>query len=96
MRILLSLILFYQKLIVPALVFALSIGLLSWLLSGEFSKGLIGISYIFSSLLFQYLIYEIRNVKEYYFYFNMGLSKPVLWLSTLFISIFIAVIISII
>jgi hypothetical protein len=50
---------------------------------------------IFASLLFHYLIYEIRNSKEYYFYFNMGLTKLMLWLSTLFISIFIAVIISI-
>jgi ABC-type sugar transport system ATPase subunit len=43
--------------------------------TGKFSWGTVGIGYILITLVFQYFIYEIRNPNDYYFYYNMGLSK---------------------
>jgi hypothetical protein len=41
---------------------------------------------------FHFAIYEIRNPNEYYFYYNLGLSKTVLWISTIAISFCIGLI----
>jgi hypothetical protein len=56
---------------------------------GAFSLKTIGISYIFSGLLFHYLIYEVRNRNEYYFYYNLGLSRLILWVVTFVLSLLI-------
>jgi hypothetical protein len=96
MRILQSLLIFYQRLIIPSLAISIAMGILGWLLTAEFSMGLIGTAYILTSLLFQYFIYEIRSSREYYYYFNLGLSKPVLWISTLVISSVIVIFVLII
>lgn len=93
MRILHGLCFFYQKLIAPSL--ALSI-LLSFFMMEHISlcKG-IGISFIFLTPTFHYFIYEIRNSNEYYFYYNLGLSKILLWASTIVISIIVGLLFTI-
>jgi hypothetical protein len=45
-----------------------------------------GGAYLVLAPVFHFFTYEVRNENEYYFYYNMGLSKPVLWLATLLIS----------
>ena len=84
MRIVYGLWFFYQKLIIPSLVVSIA---LSYLMAGT-SHLLIGIGivYIFFTPTFHYLTYELNNSNEYYFYYNMGLSKLSLWMSTLVIS----------
>ncbi len=52
----------------------------------SFLKGF-SVAYLFSSLLFHYVIYELRKPEEYYFYYNIGLGRFVLWGSTLTIGI---------
>jgi len=47
----------------------------------------LGLGYIFSAPLFHLFNYEVRNTNEYYFYYNLGLSKILLWISTILISL---------
>jgi len=92
MRILKSILIFYQKLIIPTL--ALS-GLLAFIgmgITDKFSFKTVGVSYIFLGLIFHYFIYEIRNFNEYYFYYNLGLSRISLWVSTFSLNIIIGII----
>ena len=92
MRILKAILIFYQKLIVPTSVFSGLLGLIGFGITGEFSFKVLGISYIILGLLFHYFVYEIRNHNEYYFYYNIGLSKLTLWVSTFILSLIIGLI----
>jgi hypothetical protein len=96
MRIVKSFWMFYKKLVIPALSMSAAIASFSFANSGNFSFKWFGISYIIVVPMFQYYIYETRNPNEYYFYYNMGLSKPLLWLATLIFSSLIGLIISLI
>ncbi|TAJ11958.1 hypothetical protein DMA11_14750 [Marinilabiliaceae bacterium JC017] len=87
-----SIFIFYKKLIIPSLMISLLLGLSGMAITHEFSLGFVGFSYIFFASLFHYFIYEIRNRNEYYFYFNMGLSRIVLWVLSSTISIIIGTI----
>lgn len=94
MNILKALMIFYQKLIIPTLLFSILINLIGVSITGTFSSKILGISYILLGLLFQYFIYELWNPNEYYFYFNIGLNKYILWMFNLFISLIVGIIIS--
>jgi len=78
---------FYIKLFFPSIIVALLISLPIYLSS--FSLTPVGISYIFISPLFHFLTYELRNEKEYYFYFNQGFSKVLLWTLSCIAGLFI-------
>jgi len=75
---------FYKKLVIPSLIFSLLLSLLEMPLV-KIHAG-IGISYIVLAPLFHYFIYETRSPNEYYFYYNLGLSKTVLWTNTVITS----------
>jgi len=96
MRIVKSFWMFYKKLIIPALSMSAAIAAIAFIYSGNFSFKWFGISYIIVVPVFQYYIYETRNPNEYYFYYNMGMSKPILWLATFVFSSLIGLIISLI
>lgn len=87
---------FYKKLVIPALSMSAAIASIVFLNSGNFSFKWFGISFLIVTPLFHYYIYEIRNPNEYYFYYNMGISKLFLWLATLVSSSFIGLIISLV
>ncbi|MNK04923.1 hypothetical protein D3C87_227960 [compost metagenome] len=87
MRILYGLCFFYQKLIIPSLVISIVLSFLMMKVIDLYVG--IGISFIFLTPVFHYLIYEIRNPNEYYFYHNLGLNKLVLWTNTLIISLIV-------
>jgi len=84
MRIIKGLWYFYQKLIIPSLTISVVLAL--------FSQGyvsiLFGIAFSYAILTpFVHLYsYEIDSPQEYYFYYNLGLSKTTLWANTLSIS----------
>jgi hypothetical protein len=82
---------FYRKLLVPAFSFSVPIGFLTFLATNNLSGTLkiTGISYLFFALAAHYFIYEIINPKEYYFYYNMGIGKLTLWVSTFTLSSFV-------
>ena len=81
---------FQQKLILPTLSVAVGVGI-----AGYFSIWSIpiiqgtGFGYILAGPLTHYFIYELRYPNEYYFYFNLGLNKSVLCTSTAFINFII-------
>lgn len=85
---------FYQKILVPAIAVAIVIAIImsssafSTLVSG------IGIAFIATTPLFHYIIYDTNNPKEYYFYYNQGLSKKVLWMTTIISSLIIGLILA--
>lgn len=85
MRIILGLLLFYQKLFIPSLV--ISVVLSYFVMDNAHIYAGIGISFIFMTPVFHYFIYDLKNPDEYFFYYNLGLSKITLWISTLMISI---------
>ena|ERR1035437_5745254 len=87
MRIIISILFFYKKLVVPSMIAAIALGVPEWLLTEVFPFGKVVSYYLVMSLLFHYYIYEKRNSNEYYFYYNLGLSKYVLWGSTFFLSL---------
>jgi len=92
MRILTGILIFYKKLVVPTLILSTLLGIMGSSISSEFSLRGIGLAYILLSPLFHYFIYEIRNPNEYYFYYNLGLSKYMLWGATLLLSTLIGLI----
>jgi len=87
MRIARGLCLFYWKLVVASLLFSLFLAVLG---SGSvpFFIGT-GFAFIFLTPVFHYLSYEVNSPGEYYFYYNLGLSRLVLWVSTLIMSILV-------
>jgi hypothetical protein len=96
MRIVIGLWIFYRKLLAPALVMSILAGLLGLAVSDSVSLRPIGIAFVFFAPFFHFAIYEIRNPNEYYFYYNLGLSKLVLWISTVLISFGIGLILIVI
>lgn len=85
---------FQQKLILPTFCVALGIGIAGYFMvwSTPLLEGT-GFGYILAGPLTQYFIYEIRNENEYYFYFNMGLSKIMLYGSTVILNLTIGALI---
>ena len=94
MRIALSIWMFYKKLIIPTLSMSAMTGFLTFMNSNSLPLAWrwSWLSFITLTPFFQYFIYEVRNPNEYYFYLNMGISKLVLWISTLILSLFIRLI----
>jgi len=95
MRLIICILIFYRKLILLSLVVEIALAYLGYSGTGKFSWGTIGIGYILITLVFQYFIYEIRNPNDYYFYYNMGLSKYLLWGTTLILSFLIVTVLMI-
>lgn len=89
-------ILFHSSLFGASFAISIFIGLYYMWRSQEFSTTAIGSAYLFTPLLMQYFIYELRNRGVYYFYYNLGISKVQLWASTLIINLIIAGLITLI
>lgn len=90
MRIVYGLYFFYQKLIIPSITLSLVLSYFSMERSNFYAGA--GISFIFLTPTFHYFTYEIKNPNEYYFYYNLGLSKLILWTSTMILSTIIGLI----
>jgi len=87
-RMLASIVAFQQKLILPTFCVALGIGIAGYFMvtSIPVVQGT-GFGYILAGPLTHYFIYELRNENEYYFYFNMGLNKIILYGSTVILNL---------
>ncbi len=88
--------LFHSSLFGASLAISIFIGLYYMWKSQEFSITTIGFAYLFTPLLMQYFIYELRNKGVYYFYYNLGINKVQLWTSTIVLNIVIAGLITLI
>ncbi|KPE52118.1 hypothetical protein AOB46_04340 [Chryseobacterium indologenes] len=75
---------FYQKLLIPAVLFSL----LVCFLSGSNIKNF-GLGFSLILPLLHFFIYDIRLKGEYFFYANFGFSRRVLWILTLSLSLMI-------
>ena len=74
---------------------AMAVAYLEYLRTHIFPWAAVGLGYILMTPIFQYFIYEKRNPNDYYFYYNLGISKYILWGSTLFLSLLIVTILTI-
>ena len=92
MRIFIPILFFYKKLILPSIAGATALSFCEYIMTGKFHGSFFAFSYILMTLAFQYVIYEKRNPNDYYFYFNLGLGKLVLWGTTLLLSMGIVLI----
>ncbi|QQS52641.1 MAG: hypothetical protein IPM71_07880 [Bacteroidota bacterium] len=92
MRLFKAILIFYRKLLVPALILSSLVGFIEFSIITEFPFKTFGYSYMIFGLLFHYFIYEIRNYNEYYFYYNLGLSRLSLWISSLVLNFFVGLI----
>jgi hypothetical protein len=88
-----SILFFFKKLILPSFSMAVALAFLEGLLTQKFLWTSIGIYYILMSMFFHYFFYEKLNPGKYYFCYNMGLSKLILWGSSLFLSLIIVLIV---
>ena len=94
MNIFIALWIFYKKLILPSL--AVSI-LLAIIFIGPVKIILgTGIAYIFLTPVFHYLLYDLTNANQYYFYHNLGISKLLLWMNSIITSLIIGLILMLI
>lgn len=91
MQQIITLFIFQKKLFLPSLTTAFLVYILIGTVGPSYGSGF-GFAYLFSSLLFQYFIYEVKNHNEYYFYFNSGFSKVTLWGSTFVFGIIVCLI----
>jgi hypothetical protein len=90
MRIINGLWVFYKKLVIPSAALSVCLGLMMG--TGMKVLGMAGFSYIFIAPFFHLMIYDLTNPKEYYFYYNLGLSRLMLWFATVVTSIIIGLI----
>ncbi len=82
MNIVKAILFFYKKIFIPTIFLAGLLGIIGLTVSVELFLKTFGISYLFLGFLFHYVIYELRNKNEYYFYYNLGFSKLNLWIVT--------------
>lgn len=90
LRLLSAVWIFYRKLLVPSLAFALILNLFYLELPNQYPFRSVAISYMMFALFVHFFIYEVLHPKEYNFYHNLGLSKLALWIICLIINILIA------
>lgn len=84
MRIFTGLCLFYKKIIIPPLLLSIILSFL--LLPRPYLFIGTGTAFILLFPTIHYFTYEIRKPREYYFYYNLGLGKLMLWTTTIGLS----------
>lgn len=75
---------FYQKLVVPSAAVSLLLAVFAVPVA-DLPLGA-GIAYLVITPAFHYFMYDIWNPGEYLYYFNLGLSRIVLWIATVSLS----------
>jgi hypothetical protein len=91
-----TLLFFHKRFIIPALVLTSLTGAYSWASSDSFSVQSFGLGYLVTPLLLQLIVFEYSYKGEYYFYFNLGISRKDLWISNFILSLLGAILISLI
>ena len=90
MKIFIALWIFYKKLILPSLALSILLAIIFFgpvkIISGT------GIAYMFVTPFFHFLLYDLARPTEYYFYYNLGVSKLLLWVSSIIASLIVGVI----
>lgn len=81
---------FQQKLILPTLCIAAGIGIAGYFTvwSTPLIEGM-GFGYMLAGPLAHYFIYDLWHKNEYYFYFNLGIKKSILYSLTIILNLLI-------
>ena len=88
-----AILIFYKKIFLPILISSIAVGVFFGGIVPESSiSSSIGQSYMILAPIFHYYKYDLKNNNEYYFYYNLGLSKKTLWLSSSTMSVLIGLI----
>ncbi len=82
LRLLKNIFLFQKKIFFISYIISIVIGIL---FGGE--PQIIGLSYLFIAPFSHFFIYEIQNKNQYYYYYNLGFSNVILWVSTFVIAL---------
>jgi len=82
LKLLKNIFLFQKKIFFISYIISIVIGIL---FGGKLHT--IGLSFLFVAPFAQFFIYEI-NKNQYYYYYNLGLSNVMLWISTFVIALF--------
>lgn len=85
LRTLKNIVLFQRRIVPLSILFSLPITIMT----GGISPGF-GYSVLITSLCIHYWAYDVRRPQEYYYYYNFGLGRLQLWLSTLVIGMLIS------
>ncbi len=74
---------FQQKLLLPTLCTSVAIGIAGYFMiwSTPIIQGM-GFGYFLAGPMVHYYLYDLRNPNEYYFYYNAGVSKRILYGTT--------------
>jgi len=76
-RILKNILLFQKKIFFISYAVSLFIGLF---FGGELK--MIGLAFLWIAPFTQYFFYDVKNKNQYFYYYNVGISKNMLWTST--------------
>ena len=82
LRILKNILLFQKKIFFISYAISILIGIL---FGGQ--PKMIGLSFLLIAPFTQYFFYEIKNKNQYYYYYNLGISNVMLWISTFVIGL---------
>ncbi len=82
LRILKNILLFHKKIFFISYIISLIVALL---LRG--TPKTIGLTFLLIAPFIQYYFYELKTKNEYYYYYNLGITKGKLWLSTFVIGL---------
>ncbi len=77
LRLLLNILLFQKRIFFPSIFISI---ILSYIFYSQLKNT--GFLYLLIAPTLHYFIYEIFNSKEYYYYYNLGLPKNILWGTT--------------
>jgi hypothetical protein len=91
-----TLLFFHKRFIIPSLALTVLIGVYSCAISDDFAVQSFGLGYLITPLLLHLIVFEYRAKGEYYFYFNLGISRKDLWISNFILSLLGAILISLI
>jgi len=77
---------FYSKILIPTVCISIGVSLMV-----GFSFKSMLLSYSLFSIMLHYIMYELVYPTEYYFFYNLGFTKAILWSITLAINAVLAV-----
>jgi hypothetical protein len=87
-----AIVLFQSKMLLPALFISAVFSAIGMLTVEEYELKSAGFMFMVVLCAYHFLVYEIVHPEEFYLYYNVGLSKTSLWISTVFTGLFVSLI----
>ncbi|KZS40605.1 hypothetical protein AWE51_06560 [Aquimarina aggregata] len=77
-----NILIFQKKIFFISYLTSIAIGILGFLFTGFINHQTIGLGFSLIVPFAQYYVYDIKNKNQYFYYYNLGLSNIMLWVST--------------